>query len=234
MEDLMQFHYNTVMFMGIVMGVLALTTFFIHSEALKNNDSLNRSRYNLAWGFVVLCIDCVLHGVYGFRFNDPSVGVALDITCYYLLIIFFSFSYLPLLDPTYRTSSRRTRFLLKWLACSGLVWSAALFVDGTPSMIMQICGGVLFVVSVVDVTIAYSRRYHNVSSMLTETSVANVENFSRFLYSSLMLIIILGVFAATVSILHDMQVQCYFNLISTFLFWRLFMSFNNYVCNLNN
>lgn len=231
-QNMMQFHYTSVMIMGIVMATLCVTTLFLKSDAFENNDSLRRSRTNLSLGFFSIALNCILHGIYQFRFNDPSVGVALDISCYYSLIIFFGFTYIPLLDPAFDSRKRKLSFGIIWALCSTFVWLAALVLDGTLSVILQIAGGILFFFSVARISFAFSRRYHNVSNMLTELSVDNVENFSRFLYSSLVVIIVTGIFAALVSILGNIEIQCYFNLVSTLLFWRLFMSFANYLASL--
>lgn len=219
----------SVMTMGVSLATLSLTSFCLKSEAFGDKPILKRSRFSFGLGLLVIAINCFLHAYYGFRFHAPSTGVALDITCYFALIYFFGQTYIPLLDHSYTTKVRTLRFLVKWIVCSGMMWSAAMFVDGFESMLLQIAGGILFFISVLDVFIGLIRRHQKLSSQLTENSVENVENFSRFLYRSLVLFILMGIVASVVSILHNMELQNYFNYFSLFVFWQLFMSYVNYI-----
>lgn len=228
------FYVNAVLLMGIVMATLSLTIMGLRSESFKNNITLRYSRRNMALAFLVLSANAFLHYHFRFRLFSPSVAIALDISAYFLVAILLALTYIPLLDPNYRSIGRIIRFIALWLVCGGSVWLASLCVYGTISLVLQILSGVVLLYAIVDIAVCFSRVYNKERAMLTESTVENVDKFSAFLTFSLILLILLGIGSSVICLMDDIAVHAYYHVIATLLFWRLFMSYANYICSLRN
>lgn len=219
------------MSMCVAMVTIALVVMGLKNGALTENRYFNRSRRYIAFAFLVVAAQACLHNHFEFRSSHPSMGIALDITCYFLLLIIFSLGYFPMIDEYYHSAKRIYGLLAMWLACSALTWTAAIFTYGVASKVLLTIGGSLFLISLFFIFRSLYTLYSILTQTITEQAIQNVEGFSRFLYRSLVIVGLSGVLAFTATLIDDLEFYCYFNCIETLLLGVLGISFVNYVAN---
>lgn len=216
----------------VVLYTLFFTMVSFRSVAFQEDRDLRRSRVYLALAFLILGINGTLHMLYGFRAHQPSVGIALDITSYFLVGILFSFVYIPLLDSSYDNNKVRWTHFCLWVATSVCLWVSALFTYGVASKILLTLGGAMCLISCSRIFVAFIRRYHQVSDIVAGETEVDVQSFSRFIFSSVLGLGCTGIAAIFITLLGGQNLQAYVNITTFLLFFHLAMSFINYVSSL--
>lgn len=227
------FSHYSVLAMGCAMACMSLFLLMLRSVAFQEDRDLYYSRNYLSVVFMILSANCILHGLYHFRETQPSVGVALDISSYFLAGVLAAFAYFPLVDTSFRQrKSTRKLLFLTWGGATACLWVAALVTYGLPSKVLLITGAACCVVAMLRLFADFVKCYQKVTSMLTDTDYDNVEAIRRFLYSSILLITFVGLAAIVVSMIAQPRLQSWFNVVATFMLLRIGMAYVNYVVSL--
>ena len=220
----------------LILAVVSVTMAFVlmgfKSVSFQEDHDLSLSRQYITYAYLVLAASNILHLVYGFRVQQPSVGIALDITAYFLVAILLSYVYIPLIYPYYRKSRVKWLHISCWFLSSACLWTASLFTYGLLSTILITVGGVLCIASIVRILVDFIRRYHIESDTLTDTDLYSIESFRRFMYRSALLMGFVGFASVGVTLFGNLDWKSYFSIFSAFIFFLLGMSYINYVTNL--
>ncbi len=224
--------HSSLVTMCVAMATMALMLMFFQSVAFQEDRDLSRSRRYLVYVFIAMAANCYVHDAFELRVVRPSLGIAFDITTYFLVSILMCFAYFPILDQEYRHSKSRRFLLISWGITTACLWVAALFTYGIASKVLLIIGGVLCLTSFLRVLADFIGCYRKVANLITDVTLTNVESFTRFVYRSVIVVSITGLAAIVVVLLRDPEWQSYFNYFSTFMFFYLGMSFVNYVTSL--
>lgn len=225
--------HSSLMIMGVVTATVALVLMSFESVSFQEDRDLSNSRKYLSLVYVVISANCFLHEIYQFRSTMPSVGIAFDITTYFLAGVLMCMTYIPILEPTYSQSKSKKFLFSAWAITSVCLWVAALFTYGIPSKVLIVIGGGLCIASFLRVLTDFVHYYRQVADVLTDdVDQLNVESFSRFVYKSVIVAGITGLASIVVVMVGIPEWQSYFNLLATLMFFHLGMSFVNYVASL--
>lgn len=220
----------------LVLGVVGLTMCFVladfQSVSFQEDRNLSDARRLIALSFLALSANSFAHDYWAMEILSPSVGIALDISSYFLIAILLSFAYIPLIDPTYLKNTKRKWFHIgSWLVSSVCLWVAAIFTYGGTTKILLSIVGLLCFSSILLIFTDFMRRYRKESNMLTDSDVDTMGYFSRFMYRSVVIVACIGLASVVVTLFGNAVWKSYFHLFSAIMFFQLGMSFVNFVTN---